>query len=301
VGAVVKGRVIRVSGLWLLVEVAGENWQCEVRGRLKGGNRVASSPVVVGDRVAVLPTGEKIGVIESVEPRVSQFSRGASGSRPFEQIVAANLDQLLVVVSILEPSPRPGFIDRAVVMGLRGKMEPVICINKVDLDAEGARFSLGEIYRGLGYTVAYTSAETGEGVEEMGQLLRGRVSAVVGQSGVGKSSLLNRIEPGWAIKTQELMRQHDRGRHTTSAVQLYPLRAGGEVADTPGVKELRLWGVEARELAGYFVEMAPLVGACQFRDCSHLQEPGCAIIQAVEEGAITPLRYEGFCRILESL
>lgn len=296
-----EGRVIRVSGLQHLVEIEGTYWQCEIRGRLKEGSRVTSSPVVVGDRVVVMPTGEKIGVIETVEPRSSKFSRGASGSRPFEQIVAANLDQLVVVVSILEPSPRSGFIDRAVVMGIKGGMEPVIWINKIDLDLAGDRFSMGDLYRDLGYVVAYTSARTGEGVEEAKELLQNRVSVVVGQSGVGKSSLLNCIEPGLAIKTQELMKQHDRGRHTTAAVQLYPLRDGGEVADTPGVKELRLWGVEADELVEYFVEMAPLVGECQFRDCSHLREPGCAVRLAVEQGGIAPLRYEGFCRILESL
>jgi len=296
-----EGRVIRVSGLRHLVEIEGAYWQCEIRGRLKDGNRVTSSPVVVGDRVVVMPTGEKIGVIETVKPRSSKFSRGASGSRPFEQIVAANLDQLVVVVSIFEPSPRPGFIDRAVVMGLKGGMEPLICINKIDLDGEGVRFALGDLYQDLGYVVAYTSALTGEGVEEVKKLLKNRVSVVVGQSGVGKSSLLNCIEPGLAIETRELMKQHDRGRHTTAAVQLYPLGIGGEVADTPGVKELRLWGIGADELIEYFVEMAPLVGECQFRGCRHLREPGCAVRLAVEEGEIAPLRYEGFCRIRESL
>ena len=296
-----EGRVIRVSGLQHLVEIEGAYWQCEIRGRLKDGSRVASSPVVVGDRVVVLPTGENVGVIETVQPRFTKFSRRASGSRPFEQIVAVNIDQLVVVASILEPAFRPGFIDRAVVMGIKGGLEPVICINKIDLDVKGARFSLGDLYRDLGYAVAYTSARTGEGVGEAKKLLQNRVSVVIGQSGVGKSSLLNCIEPGLAIKTQELMKQHDRGRHTTTAVQLYPLREGGKVADTPGVKELWLWGIEAEELVEYFVEMAPLVRECRFRDCSHLREPGCAVRQAVEQGGIATLRYEGFCRILESL
>jgi ribosome biogenesis GTPase len=257
--------------------------------------------VIVGDWVAVEPTGPLSGVIETICPRRSRFSREASGSRPYEQIIAVNLDQLVVVVSIREPSLRVGFIDRAVVMALRGKMQPVVCINKIDLGLEDEYFAIGKMYRDLGYGVYFTSARTGDGVEAFKAGLKGRVSAVVGQSGVGKSSLLNRIEPGLSIKTQKLMKQHDRGRHTTAAVQLYRLREGGYVADTPGIKELRLWGVNRLKLIEFFAEMGPLASGCRFRNCTHLREPGCSVREAVELGEISPLRYEGYSRIMATL
>ena len=301
-GVSMKGRVIRVSGLQHLVEVEKEQWQCDIRGRLKEGMRATTAPVIVGDWVEVQQTGEKTGVIESVHPRFSKFSREASGKRPFEQIVAVNLDQLIVVVAARKPAPKVGFVDRAVVTALKGCMKPVICVNKVDLDREGVRFSLAEMYRPLGYTVCFTSALSGEGVEEFGDLLQDRVSAIVGQSGVGKSSLLNRIDPHLSIKTQEIMKQHDRGRHTTTVTQLYPLMpVRGYIADTPGIKELRLWDVKRSELVDFFVEMNELVGNCQFRDCSHMHEPGCAVREGVEQGDINTVRYDGYRRIWESL
>lgn len=296
-----RGRVLRVSGLQQLVEIDGRAWQCEVRGRLKAGARRANSPVVVGDWVQVAPTGAGTGVIEEVLPRVSRFSRGASGFRPYEQIIAANLDQLVVVVSIREPALRPGFIDRAVVMALKGGLVPVVCINKVDLDEGSEAERVAATYRCLGYQALLASAHTGQGVEALRSLLEGRVSVVVGHSGVGKSSLLNQLEPGLSIRTQSLMRHHDRGRQTTAAVHLYRLRGGGYVADAPGIKELRLWGVSRAELVSYFVELAPLASDCQFRDCSHAHEPGCAVRAGVQQGRVNALRYEGYCRIMETL
>lgn len=297
-----KGRVLRVSGRQHLVEVEKEQWQCDIRGRLKEGVRATTAPVIVGDWVEVQQIGVKTGVIESVHPRFSKFSRKASGKRPYEQVVAVNLDQLIVVVATRKPAPKIGFVDRAVVTALKGCMEPVICINKIDLDKDGVRFSIAEVYRQLGYTVCLTSALSGEGVGDLGEVLKDRVSAIVGQSGVGKSSLLNRIDPHLSIKTQEIMKQHDRGRHTTSVAQLYPLmQKGGYIADTPGIKELHLWDVERTDLIDFYVEMSLLVGNCQFRDCTHLHEPGCAVREGVEKGEIDPMRYEGYRRIWESL
>ncbi|MEW6754895.1 MAG: ribosome small subunit-dependent GTPase A [Candidatus Latescibacterota bacterium] len=296
-----RGRVLRVSGLQHLVEVDGRPWQCEIRGRLKEGARRTTSPVIVGDWVEVEPTGAATGVIAQVHPRLSRFSRGASGLRPYEQVIAVNLDQLVVVAAIRQPALRPGFIDRAVVMALRGGLVPVVCINKVDLDETGEAECVAAAYGRLGYQAIITSARTGQGVDLLRQHLERQVSAVVGQSGVGKSSLLNQVEPGLSIKTQSLMRQHDRGRHTTAAVHLYRLRAGGYVADTPGIKELRLWGVAPCELVTHFAEMAPLADHCAFRNCSHVHEPGCAVRAAVGRGDVSALRYQGYCRIMESL
>ena len=296
-----NGRVMRVSGLQCLVEVDGEEWQCDMRGRLKTGMRQATSPVVVGDWVEVTALNFGIGVIEKIGPRQAKFSRLASGSRPYEQIIAANLDQLLIVVALRQPSLRPGFIDRAIVMALKGRVEPVVCINKIDLNVEGKVREIGQVYEQLGYIVRYTSAKTGAGITELEAQLMGRVSAIIGQSGVGKSSLLNAIDPSFAIKTQEMMKRHDRGRHTTAAVQLYRLANSSYVADCPGIKKLQLWQVDPASVADFFVEMSPLVGRCHFRDCIHLHEPGCAVRHEVERGSIATLRYSGYQNIVKSL
>ena len=295
------GRVIRVSGLQCLVEVERSHWQCEIRGRLKAGCRKTSSPVVAGDWVDIVRTAERTGVIEAVHPRSSKFSRGASGARPFEQILFVNMEQLVVVVAACQPRPRRGFIDRAIVMAIKGNLQPVICINKVDLVSKEAVDTLTAPYETLGYLIYRTSAVQGDGMDEFKEALSNRSTAVVGQSGVGKSTLLNGVEPGLGLKTKEIMKHHDRGRHTTTVVHLFRLQEGGYVADTPGVKELRLWGVKPAELATYYPELESLLGQCQFGDCSHLHEPSCAVRAAVADGLITPVRYEGYRRIFESL
>ena len=296
-----QGRIIRVSGLQCLVEVEESQWQCDIRGRLKVGCRKTSSPVVAGDWVEVVPTAKRTGVIEAVHPRSSKFSRGASGPRPFEQILFVNMEQLVVVVAACQPRPRRGFIDRAIVMAIKGNLQPVVCINKVDLVSKEAVGALTAPYEALGYPVYRTSALRGDGMDAFKDALINRSTAVIGQSGVGKSTLLNGVEPRLGLKTREIMKHHDRGRHTTTVAHLFKLQQGGYVADTPGVKELRLWGVKPAELAAYYPELEPLHDQCQFGDCSHLHEPGCAVRAAVAAGRIASVRYEGYRRIFESL
>ena len=263
---------------------------------------MASSPVVAGDWVelSVDAAGEE-GVVEEIHPRSSKISRASVGARPHEQLFAVNVDLCVVVVSTREPALRPGFIDRAIVVGLSGNAAPVVCLNKIDLDRDGACQDVAALYRRLGYTVAMTSAATGEGIDDLKQVLRHKTAAFMGQSGVGKSSILNRIEPGLGIRTNVLMAKHDRGRHTTTATQLHRLGGGMYIADTPGVKQLQPYGVDKPELADYFVEMAPLIADCHFRDCLHVTEPGCAVRAALAAGAIDPSRYEGYCRFVEDL
>jgi len=292
---------MRVSGLHCLVAVQGEEWRCETRGRLKEGVRETTSPVVAGDWVEVHATGCRVGVVEEVLPRHSRISRVASGPRPYEQIVAANLDQLIVVVAARQPALKTGLIDRAIAMALSGDMEPVVCVNKTDLDPDGLYLEIAGIYADLGYEVLSTSAETGAGMALLEKRFRNRVSAMVGPSGVGKSSLLNCLQPGLSLATRSLMQGHDRGRHTTTAVQLHRLEMGGFVADTPGIKQLRPWGITATNLVDYFVEMAPLTTDCRFRDCTHMREPGCAVREGVESGLVHPMRYEGYQRMEEGI
>jgi ribosome biogenesis GTPase len=186
-------------------------------------------------------------------------------------------------------------------MAQRGGLQPLVCLNKADLALAGAAGTVAAVYQNLGYPVCVVSAHTGQGMEALQARLTDRDSVLVGQSGVGKSSLLNRLEPGLQVRTQELMRLHQRGRHTTAGVQLYPLAGGGNIIDTPGIKELRLWDVSADELVGYFAEMADLASQCRFRDCTHVGEPGCAILAAVDAGTISRARHEGYARIHQSL
>ena len=268
---------------------------------MKAGPREIQSPVATGDWVEFQPTTESTGVIEERHPRHSKLSRTMAGNRPCEQILAANVDCFAVVVAARQPAVSPGFIDRALVMAQEGKVEPLICLNKIDLLKDPVVHEVVRIYGDLGYRVLLTSARTGEGIDALAETLAGRVSALVGQSGVGKSTIINCIDPSLNLSTAGLMKKHDRGRHTTTTVHLHRLPRGGYIADTPGVKSLQPWGINRRQLTRYFVEMAPLARQCRFRDCTHIREPGCAIRDAVESGTIAGMRYEGFKRIQESL
>ena len=296
-----RGQVIRVSGVQSLVEIEDAHWQCEIRGRLKSGIRTTNSPIIAGDWVEVTPTTEHAGIIELVHPRTSQFSRAASGSRSIEQNLSVNIDQLIVVVSAKQPSPRVGFIDRAIMMAIKGNIKPIICVNKTDLTTRDAIDLLIAPYEALEYPVYRTSALHGEGMRELNDTICERISIVVGQSGVGKSTILNFIEPGLGLRTGEIMKRHNRGRHTTTAVQWFKLKCGGYIVDTPGIKELRLWGIKSTELGRYFPEFEDFIQQCQFVDCSHLHEPSCAVRQAKFAGDIAESRYEGYRRIFESL
>lgn len=256
--------------------------------------------MVAGDVVDYMPTDEGRGVIEAIRPRRNHISRTASGTRPQQQIIVANVDCFVIVMAAQQPSLRLGFIDRALVVAASGGVDGVVlCINKTDLDETDERRMAVDLYGSLGVEVIETSAASGSGLDRLVDRLHSGLSVFVGPSGVGKSSILNRVEPGLAIRTQELMRHHDRGRHTTTSSSLHRLTDGGFVADTPGVKQLQPWGIPPAELIGYFPEMAQtqVEGTCQFRDCSHLHEPGCLIRSAVEQDQIALSRYDSFCRM----
>ena len=295
-----RGRVLRVSGIQALVEAGTDQLVCELRGRLKWTSGGGSS-VVAGDWVDLEKTADGKAVIGTVLERNTHLARASSGSRPQRQVLIANADQCVIVVAPCEPALRQGFIDRAVVMAVQGGAEPVLCVNKIDLDPQRDWKPVASVYADLDYPVFEVSAKSGEGIHNLFAQLRHKTSAFVGQSGVGKSTILNRLDPVLQLRTAALMRKHDRGRHTTSAVSLMQLGDTAYVADTPGVKQLQPWGIDRQSLADYFVEMEPLAKACRFRDCTHLSEPGCAIREAVTAGAIHSSRYEGFRRLGEGL
>ncbi len=290
------GRVLRAIGSTRcdVQTDEGRVFLCTVRRVIRTMLRESRSAVVAGDRVAFRITGEGVGVIERVEPRQTVFSRG---SGRFEHVIAANIDQLLIVASAAAPPLKPALIDRFLVSAAKGGVRPIICINKIDLVDAADLQPVAELYRGLGYAVIQTAATQGAGIGELREMLVGQETVVGGQSGVGKSSLLNAVQPGLGLRTSHVSDDSGKGRHTTRVAELIPLEQGGWIVDTPGVRQMELWGVAREELEAYFVEFPPFVADCHFPDCTHTHETGCRIKQAVAAGDISRLRYESYLRM----
>lgn len=262
-------------------------------------------PIAVGDTVRFSITDEdpNYGVIEYIEDRQNQLSRRDSGLKPREQVVCSNVDTMFLVFSVVEPEPKVGLIDRFFVAAEWEDIAAVLVINKVDLDDSGDKSAwIKEIYSKTGYKIHFTSVKTGQGIDDLKEMLRGKTSVLVGPSGTGKSSILNAIEPGLGLKTAEISQSSGKGKHTTTHFQAFPLEIGGLVMDTPGIKMLALWNLEPEELATLYPEMEPLVGKCKFgMSCKHETEPGCAIKEALKKGEIHRERYDSFLRLRENL
>lgn len=288
------GRVLERDGAQYRVAGPEGELRAVLRGRLKRD----TPRVVVGDLVRLEPEpgGQLFGIV-GVEPRATLLERRTPegrGTRP----VAANLDQVLVVSAAVDPAPVPQLIDRLLVLAEANSLAAAAIVNKVDL-APGV--ALAERLSHAGYEVFRTSAATGQGIPALRERLRGRVSVVTGPSGVGKSSLLNAVQPGLRLRTGEISAKVRRGTHTTVSAVMLPLAEGGYLLDTPGFSEVGLWGIDPRELASCFPEMRPFIGECRYGDCRHLSEPGCAVRAAVEAGTIAPDRYESYRVLLGEL
>jgi ribosome biogenesis GTPase len=258
-----------------------------------------STLLAPGDEVRVEPLGDD-WFVRGIGARRSQLSRLAlERSRLTEQLIAANVDLLVVVASAAQPRFKPGLVDRYLIAGGVGGVSPMLCVNKMDLvDAEPDGVAQ---YRELGLTVAMVSCETGQGLDALREALHDKLSVLVGHSGVGKSSLLNALDPNLDIRTREVSGYNEKGRHTTSESRLYELDGGIRIIDTPGVRKVGVSGVSPEELAFYFPEFESLALECHFRNCTHVHEPDCAVRQALEAGALSRLRYESYLRIRESL
>lgn len=273
---------------------------CEVRGRLLL-ERGRDTLVAVGDRVWVLPEGEKKGLIERVDARRSVLSRQHPGeAHPAEDVILANPDQALVVFAAARPEPHLRMLDRFLVIAEANELSAIICVNKVELMGEGAARALFGLYERIGYPVLYTSAKLHAGIDALRDLLTDRVTVVTGPSGVGKSSLINAVHPALHLREGDLRDFMDKGRHTTRAAQLYRLPFGdvSYVADTPGIRELGLYEIDAANLPFYFREMTAYLHDCRYPGCTHDHEPECAVRAAVAHGAIAEARYESYLRLL---
>ena len=265
----------------------------------------AVDPIAVGDEVRFVDNQDGSGLIVEVLPRRSKLSRVSAGKKKLEQIVVANLDQVVPVMAAAQPTPKWNLLDRYLVSAESLGLLSLICITKLDLvDLEGELAEEVETYRKAGYRVLLTSAATGQGLPELQDALREQVTVFIGKSGVGKTSLLNAVQPELGLRVNEISQATGKGKHTTTNLAMFPLEFGGAVVDTPGMREFGLWednlndGDHELDLALFFPEMRPFVGRCKFGlDCSHDQEPGCAIRKAVGSGQISPRRYHSYLRL----
>jgi ribosome biogenesis GTPase len=291
------GLIVRSQSGFFSVQTENGTFTCHLRGRLKQGKAVGDI-AAVGDRVRVTCVPDGTGSIESVETRRSSLVR--LDPRPqgvYQQVILANPDQAVFVFACAHPNPRLRMLDRFLVIAEKQRLPALIVANKIDLVGLEAAEKMFGFYQPIGYTLIFTCAKTGQGVDELRGRLIGKVSALAGPSGVGKSSLLNAVQPGLGLAVREISTSFNKGRHTTSVRQLFQLEGGGYVADTPGMRSLALWDTEPEELDGYFPELAPLVEQCQFNDCSHKTEPGCAVRAAVQAGSVNPQRYDSYLRL----
>jgi len=295
------GTVVAMRGLYADVDDGVRIRPCTVRRVLRTKLIEDRHPVTVGDRVLfrVEPKGEtsvREGVIEVVERRQSVLQRRV---RRRIHTVVANVDQVVIVGSADQPPPKPHLIDRYIVAAHAGDITPVICMNKLDLDRDGRAKELLDRYAALGYATLYTSAVTGDGVASLLDAMKDKASVFAGQSGVGKSSLLNAMQPGLQLKVGDIIEQTAKGKHTTSNATLIRLEVGGYVVDTPGVRSFDLSIISRNEFESHFVEFADHVPNCKFPDCTHIHEEGCAVKDAVQRGEIYPERYESYVRMFE--
>jgi len=277
---------------------SGEHWQCKAQGRLKR-QKQRTTLVAAGDRVQmqVVEPEKRSGIIVEIEPRERVLSRTRpGGGHPFEDVILANPDEIMIVFAMAEPAPHLRMLDRFLVAGEASELEIFVVINKIDLSGEAKARALFGIYEEAGYSFFYTSAKEDTGLDAVRRQLRDHITVVAGPSGVGKSSLINRIDPGLNIRVGETMKI-GKGRHTTRTAQLHPLSDGGFIADTPGLRELGLWDVRPEELSDYFPEIRRYASDCRFSFCTHIHEPDCAVQTALAAGAIHPDRWESYLRL----
>ncbi|MCK4897887.1 MAG: ribosome small subunit-dependent GTPase A [Anaerolineales bacterium] len=295
--SILRGLITRSQSGFYNVKTDQGTFVCRLRGRLKKGPRQGDM-AAIGDWVRLTRLDGQKGVIEKVEERTRMLTRLApTPSGEYQQIIIANPDQAVFVFACAQPEPRFGMLDRFLVIAEMQHIPALIVANKIDLVGVQPAEAMFGHYALLGYPLIYTSAKTGQGMDDLKERLVGEISVLAGPSGAGKSSLLNTIQPNLGLLARKVSRATSKGRHTTVVREMFLLEGGGYVADTPGLKALALWDIEPEELDGYFPELRELVAECQFNDCTHLHEPGCAVQAALSRGEIHPERYNSYVRM----
>ena len=296
----IEGVVISSTGSWYRVSTENGDIDCRIRGRLRLKGIRSTNPVVVGDRVAVEPDGESSAIVE-ILPRRNYIIRRASNLSKESHIIGANIDRALLIVTLHSPSTPVEFVDRFLVTCEAYNVPVTIVLGKADTlvgehEAEAEEFTA--IYRDAGYDIVRLSSTTGEGIDEIRELLKGHTTLIAGNSGVGKSTLVSTIDPALDIRTGEISESHHKGKHTTTFSTMYRIDEG-YIIDTPGIKGFGLIDIDSKELCRYFPEMMRLAPDCRFYNCTHTHEPGCAVQEGVKQGIVAWSRYESYLKILD--
>lgn len=300
-----EGVVVKSTGSWYSVRVAaGMYIQCRIKGKFRMDGIKHTNPISVGDVVDFdMEEGREEGVIHRIHDRKNYIIRKASNLSKQTHILASNLDQAVIVASLVQPATSLGFIDRFLATAEAYHVPAIIVFNKSDVYGEALKDILDDtinIYRQIGYTVLLCSATAKVGIDELKALLKDKTTLFMGHSGVGKSTLLNAVESNLELKTGEISNYTNKGKHTTTFAEMFDLSFGGNIIDTPGIKELGVVDFDERLVSHYFREMKALVGQCKFNDCRHVNEPGCVVMQAVKDGRIREERYASYLSILNN-
>jgi ribosome biogenesis GTPase len=302
-----KAYVYKSTGSWYLIKnETGEIFKARIKGKFKIDNITSTNPIAVGDMVDAdkEDIAEESYVINNIYPRKNYITRQSPHNKHLHHIVASNLDQSVLLATLKDPKTSSGFIDRFLVASEAYHVPAIIVFNKSDLykTKEKEKFEeLKSVYENIGYRVLLMSINDNTGVKEVHELLKDKITLISGHSGVGKSSFINSIFPGQLIKTQDVSGWSGKGLHTTTFAEMFDLPFGGKIIDTPGMREFALMDIEEHELSHYFPEMKALINECRFNNCIHIEEPGCAVKKAVEEGRISSERYISYLNILSSI
>jgi ribosome biogenesis GTPase len=294
-----RGLVIKSTGSWYQVQdEQGKQYDCRIKGKFRTKGIKTTNPIAVGDWVNIeLEADQDTAVITDLEPRKNYIIRKSVNLSKQTQIIGANLDQAILVVTLASPPTSLGFIDRFLVTAEAYDIPAILVFNKLDLFSDEGLEILGEyksIYENIGYACYEVSAAKGININQIINLLKDKVTLVSGHSGVGKSTLINSIVPNASLKTGNISDWSDKGKHTTTFAEMIDLPFGGKLIDTPGIRELGIVDIEKKELSHFFPEMRAFLNKCRFNNCVHINEPGCVVLEAVEEGAIEPSRYESY-------
>lgn len=297
-----KGIVFKSTGNFYTVKSDKGTYECRIKGKLRLSGLKSTNPLAVGDIVFFEPAKKNTGQIYDIEERKNYIVRKSINLSKQSHIIAANIDRVMLIITLKDPQTLPAFIDRFLVAAESFRIPVTIIINKTDTyddKLNAMATEMKKIYAPLGYPVIECSAKTGTGIKEIATTLKGKLTLLAGHSGVGKSTLINKIEPGLQLKTADISAYHKAGKHTTTFAEIYELSLGGKIIDTPGIRAFGLYDIDKSNLGHYFPEIRVRMNNCKYHNCKHISEPGCAIKAAVEKGEISIMRYQNYIAMYE--